>query len=381
VKPHNHRRALVLVGGGHSHVEVLRLLALRSPQNVDVTLISRDALTPYSGMLPGLIAGHYDSQDMHIDLAPLCAKANARLIIGQVNRVDMAAGQVFCDPEVISDAEIGFDVLSINAGSAPSLSRIDGADHIGIPVKPIGRFLPHWTALLEKIKASRNEVFELAIVGGGAGGVELAFAIQYRLTEVERIGKLRLVLIDAANELLAGHNDAVRRRMRQLLNERGIRVHTSVRVLAAKKGLLLTTAGEMSTDEVLWVTQAGSQDWFAASGLDVDTAGFIRVDEALQSTSHPGVFAAGDAASMIDHSLPKAGVFAVRQGPILAVNLLRYLDGQTPVSYQPQSQALSLISTGDRSAVASRGAFTVGGSWVWRWKDWIDRRFIDRYKI
>lgn len=169
--------------------------------------------------------------------------------------------------------------------------------------------------------------------------------------------------------------------MRQLLNERGIRVHTSVRVLAAKKGLLLTTAGEMSTDEVLWVTQAGSQDWFAASGLDVDTAGFIRVDEALQSTSHPGVFAAGDAASMIDHSLPKAGVFAVRQGPILAVNLLRYLDGQTPVSYQPQSQALSLISTGDRSAVASRGAFTVGGSWVWRWKDWIDRRFIDRYKI
>jgi len=369
---------LVLAGGGHSHVQVLKRLAMRPVGGLRVTLISREIHTPYSGMLPGFIAGHYDWDQIHIDLAPLCARAGARLIAAPVQGLDLDHDLLHC----AGRPPIRFDLLSINCGSAPSVDTIDGADRFGIPVKPIVRFLPRWRALLDRLRAGGDERFRLAIVGGGAGGVELALSIRHRLVKVEKIANVDIFLVTADQHLLADHGAGVQARLEKELARRAIDVHRGVRIVAAESGRLRSEAGDtLLADEVLWVTQAAPQQWPAAAGLAVDAAGFIRVNEYLQSISHARVFAAGDIAGIDGHPRPKSGVFAVRQGPVLTENLRRMACGRRMIRYRPQKYFLSLISTGDRRAVASRHGFAAKGAWLWHWKNWIDRRFMAKFRV
>jgi len=369
---------LVLVGGGHSHVQVLTSLATDPVAGLRPCLVSRDVMTPYSGMLPGYVAGHYSWRDIHIDLAPLAVAAGARLVIAQVESLDLGERRI----EPVGRPSIRYDFLSINSGSAPSLAQIIDADRFGISVKPINQFVPRWQALLQRLRRLDGEPFRLAIVGGGAGGVELALAIRYRLEVVEKIDAVEILLISAAERLLVGHNQGVLERMRRLMSDRRLDVHLSARVVAAREGALETDVdGTIQVDEVLWVTQASPQSWPSAAGLATDESGFILVNEALQSVSHPEVFAAGDIATMESNPRPKAGVFAVRQGPVLAENLKRAALGESLKPYRPQTEYLSLISTGGRHALASRGDFAAQGWWVWRWKDWIDRRFMSRFVV
>jgi selenide,water dikinase len=371
-------RDLVLIGGGHSHVEVLRRLARSTLPGVALTVISRERLTPYSGMLPGLIAGHYSPAEMHIDLAPLCAGAGAQLVAGSVTGLDLSTGVVRHD----SGSPIKFDVLSINTGSAPALAAIEGADVVGVPVKPISQFLPRWNVLLEQLVKTRSDARQIAVVGGGAGGVELALAVHYRLVIVENLSGVKIDVLEATDQLLHGYNPAVRRRISRILAARGIRVHTGCRIIAAEPGLLRTDTGaDVCARHVLWVTPGAAPPWLAGTGLALDDAGFIRTNASLQSFSHSQVFAAGDVASMDAHALPKAGVFAVRQGPVLAENISRFLQGRRQVPYRPQANYLSLISTGDRRAVASWQSLAAEGGWVWHWKDLIDRRFVRRFSM
>jgi selenide,water dikinase len=369
---------LVLIGGGHSHVQVLKSLAMDPVAGLRTTVISRDVMTPYSGMLPGYVAGHYDWRDIHIDLAPLAAAAGARLIEDQVEGLDPEAQRIM----TAGRPPIRYDLLSINSGSAPALDHIVDADRFGIPVKPINQFVPKWQALLQRLREFEGERFRLAIVGGGAGGVELALAIRYRLEVVEQIGAVEILLISAADRLLLGHNDGVRERMRKLLSDRRLDVHLSARVTSVRAGLLETDVdGSIPVDEVLWVTQAAPQAWPAAAGLAVDESGFVLVNDKLQSVSHPNIFAAGDIATLENDPRPKAGVFAVRQAPVLAENLKRAATEQPLRAYKPQTQFLALISTGGRHAIASRGDLAAQGWWVWRWKNWLDRRFMERFVV
>lgn len=369
---------LVLVGGGHSHVEVLRSLARDPVGGLRTTIISRDVMTPYSGMLPGYVAGHYSWPEIHIDLAPLAAAAGSRLIAGEVEGLDPEDRRV----APAGRPPLRYDLLSINSGSAQALAHIVDADRFGIPVKPISRFVPRWLALLERLRDLEGEPFRLAIVGAGAGGVELALAIRYRLEVVEKIDSVEILLISAADRLLIGHNDGVRDRMRRLLSDRRLDVHLAARVTAARDGALETDVdGSIAVDEVLWVTQAAPQAWPGEAGLAVDESGFVLVNRSLQSVSHPEVFAAGDIATLEEDPRPKAGVFAVRHGPVLAENLKRAAVGKPLRDYRPQREYLSLISTGGRHAVAARGEFAAQGRWVWRWKNWIDRRFIGKFAI
>jgi len=364
---------LVLAGGGHSHVQVLKRLAMKPVGGLRVTLISSEVHTPYSGMLPGYIAGHYDWNEIHIDLAPLCARAGARLIAAPIQGLDLDHNLLHCG----SRAPVRFDLLSINCGSAPLIGPIDGADRFGISVKPINRFLPRWQRLLDRLRTGGDERFRLGVVGGGAGGVELALSIGHRLTAVEKIANVDIFLVTADQTLLADHSPGVQVRLKKELARAAIDVHCGVRIVAAESGRLRGGAGEtLPVDEVLWVTQAAAQPWPAAAGLAVDAAGFIRVNENLQSISHARVFAAGDIAGIDGHPRPKSGVFAVRQGPVLSENLRRMACGRRMIPYRPQKYFLSLISTGDRRAVASRHRFSARGAWVWRWKNWIDRRFV-----
>ena len=369
---------LVLVGGGHGHVQVIKRLAMQPVNGLRVTVISREVHTPYSGMLPGFIAGHYAWDDIHIDLAPLCAQAGVRLIAGTVSSLDLHNNLVHCDDR----PPIRFDVLSINCGSAPAMGEIRGADQFGIPVKPINQFLPHWQSLLDRLRRGGKENFRLVIVGGGAGGVELALSIQYRLVQVERISTVTVALITAEQRLPVRHNVRVQAYLERELARRAIEVNRGVRIVAVEAGQLHTDAGDsLAFDDVLWVTQAAAQSWPADAGLAVDEGGFIRVNEYLQSLSHAQVFAAGDVADIDGHSRPKAGVHAVRHGPVLAENLTRMVCERPLTRHRSQRNFLSLISTGDRCAVASHRRLAARGAWVWYWKNWIDQRFMAKFRV
>jgi selenide,water dikinase len=225
----------------------------------------------------------------------------------------------------------------------------------------------------------------IAVVGGGAGGVELVLAVQHRLRTLladgPSGGPLPRFALVTRGSLLPDHNAGVRRIFRRILAEREIETHTDAEVVAVEDGRILCADGSrVEFDEALWTTQAGAAPWLTETGLELDPRGFIAVDATLRSINDPLIFAAGDVATVLPHPRPKAGVFAVRQGPPLADNLRRTLTGRTPRPFKPQRAFLALISTGDRYAVASRGRFAAEGAWLWRLKDWIDRRWMRQYQ-
>jgi len=372
---------LLLVGGGHSHVAVLKRFGMRPLPGVRVTLICRDAHTPYSGMLPGYIAGHYEFDEAHIDLEPLSRFAGARFYHDEVTGVDPDERGVHCR----NRHPVSYDVLSINIGSTPRVSNVPGAEGHVVPVKPINNFIGRWRQLVERVTAEPGEL-HIGIVGGGAGGVELTLAAHHRLRELLQArgddpDRLHFHLFSADPAILSAHSPGVQRRFMRTLASRGIKLYGGEAVERVEGRALTTSRGTtVPCDEVLWVTAAGGAAWLKESGLSVDDGGFMRVGRTLQSVSHPDIFGAGDIAAMDGHPRPKAGVFAVRMGPPLARNLKRYLSGKAPRGFRPQRRFLSLISTGDRYAVASRGPFGFEGAWVWRWKNWIDQRFMAKYR-
>ena len=371
---------LVLVGGGHSHVNVIKKFAMKPIPGVRLTLVCQDMAAPYSGMLPGYIAGHYTYDEAHIDLGPLARFANARFLHDTVTGLDLAGRKVlFTDRPPVP-----YDILSINTGAQPRTYGIPGAEDNVTPVKPIDGFVDHWRRFNTRVLETTGPV-AIGVVGAGAGGVETLLAVQFNLGELirERGGdpaRLAFHLVTDTDDILPTHNASVRTRFRKVLAERGVNLHRASAVQRVSPGHLHCAGGfDLALDEILWVTGAGAPDWPGDSGLAVDDVGFIQVDDSLQSVSHPGVFAAGDVAAVINHPRPKSGVFAVRQGPPLAANLRRALLGRRLRPFSPQRHFLSLITTGDKHAVASRGSWAFEGTAVWRWKDWIDRRFMDKY--
>ena len=369
---------LVLIGGGHSHVIVIKGFGMNPIPGVRLTVIARDIDTPYSGMLPGLIAGHYEFDDVHIDLAPLSRFAGARLYHDEAVGLDLAGQRVLCQGR----PPVPYDVLSIDIGVTPALT-VSGAAEYAVPVKPITGLVARWERLKERVR-THPSALKIGVVGAGAAGVELTLAIQYALEQAQIASGSSATpefhLFSSADTILPTHNRRVQTTFGRVLEARGIHVHLGHRVMAVEADGLETDDGvRYSLDDTVWATDAGAQDWLRQSGLDVDTRGFIQVADTLQSTSHPGVFAAGDIAAVVAHPREKAGVFAVRQGPPLEANLRLALRGVSPEPFTPQRNFLSLVSTGDRYAVASRGVWSLDGRWVWTWKDWIDRRFMTRF--
>ena len=371
------RTDILLIGGGHAHVEVLRRFGMQPVPGVRLTLAARDLATPYSGMLPGLVAGHYSHDEAHVDLAPLAAFAGARLVHGAVAGLDLDRSEARIDGR----PPLAFDLVSLDIGSTPSAAGIRGAEH-ALPVKPVDRFLERW-AEVEERAAAAGGAFRLVTVGAGAGGVELTMALQRRLAARGMAAdRLQATVVSDMDRILPAYGHAARRRVEAALRGAGIERRTGVRVAAVEPdGVVMETGEALAADAVVLATPAASAGWVAASGLAVDEGGFAEVGRDLCSRSHERVFAAGDIAAFGARALPKSGVFAVRQGPVLAANLRRAAAGGGPLlRYRAQKRTLALISTGSGRAVASWGPFAAAGRWAWRWKDRIDRRWMERYR-
>jgi pyridine nucleotide-disulfide oxidoreductase family protein len=369
-------KRLLLIGGGHAHVEVLRRFALRPEPDVAVTLISPHHLTAYSGMLPGLVAGHYSFDETHIDLAPLAQWAGAMLLPTSVEHLDAARRVVHCT----DGSEHSFDVCGIDIGSTPRMD-VPGAREHTIGVKPVDRFLARWTLELDRARQGAHE--DIAVVGGGAGGLEILLALQHaaRTAVTEPAHRPRFHLLTDTPTILPSHSPVVRRLFERVLDAREVAVHLDSRVIAVEPGQLRCADGRtLRADLIVWATTASAAPWIRESGLAVDANGFMLIDRHLESTSHRRIFGSGDIAALQSARLPKSGVFAVRKGPVLAHNLRCALRDKSLLPFITKPSALGLISTGDRCAVMAWGRFALAGKWVWRWKDFIDRRFMAKYR-
>jgi selenide,water dikinase len=364
-------KRLVLLGGGHSHVAVLKSHGEAPMPGARMTLVSAKRHTPYSGMLPGLIAGHYDYHQCHIDLERLAGYARAEFL--EMEAVALDARERFL---LLADGKrVDYDILSIDIGSTPPAFGIPGVPEHVIPAKPIEALLLAW----EQLRARAAGLKRLALVGGGAAGVELVLAVQYRLRQdgVEP----RFDLITDSRFVLPSHNIRARRMLQRILDEREVRVHAGRKVAAVEPGRVALEGGaSIDADAVFWASGAAPAAWLRASGLQTDAAGFIAVNPCLQSESNADVFASGDCASVTGQPRPKSGVFAVRQGALLSRNLRCALAGKAPEPHVSPPHALALISAGGKYAVAARNDWAFEGAWVWMWKDWIDRRFVQTYQ-
>ena len=371
---------LVLIGGGHSHVEVIKSFGMKPVPGLRLTLIARDVHTPYSGMLPGYVAGHYDFDEAHVDLRPLCQFASARLFHARAVRIDTVGKQVIC----ANRPPVQYDLLSINIGSRPEVNSVPGAAEFTTPVKPINRFVERWHKILERVFAQPGP-HRIAVVGGGAAGVEILLAIQYRLQQEldkkDRGGEqLEFHLVSKSSRLLPAFPAAVSKRFERILDERSVRLHQGSEATQVSARLLKLSNGQtIEADEILWVTAASAPPWLRDSGLAVDDDGFIAANDFLQSTSHSDIFAAGDIVHVLNHPRPKAGVFAVRQGRPLAENLRRAALARPLKPFAPQKTLLALITTGDKYAVASKSIWHLSGRKLWHWKDRIDRQWMQKY--
>ncbi|MDJ0673857.1 MAG: selenide, water dikinase SelD [Calothrix sp. MO_167.B42] len=396
---------LVLVGGGHSHVIVLKMLGMHPIPGVRLTLITDASDTPYSGMLPGHIAGFYSRDGCHIDLRSLANFAQAQLYLDHVVGVDLTNNQVIC----ASRPAVSFDVLSIDIGSTPATISVPGAMDYAIPAKPVAQLLTYWEKVTQDFAKNPQQATKIAIVGGGVGGVELALSMEANLHRLisQGVGRkkqgsreqgsreqgstenLQIHLFQRHPQLMPNNHHIVRRQIEKILRERHVQLHLGENVIQIEPHnksidrLQLRCESGFTGEytHIFWVTQASAPPWLPASGLKTDPQGFILVDDTLQSVSHPHIFAAGDIATMVNHPRPKAGVFAVRQGKPLFVNLQRLFREKPLQPYTPQKQYLSLIGTGDGKAIATRGIFTLPPhQLIWRWKDWIDRRFMEQFR-
>jgi selenide,water dikinase len=362
------------VGGGHAHALALRQLAMKPPAGARLTLISSGSHTPYSGMLPGLVAGHYNFEETHIDLQRFCSASGVRFVCAEVVGLDPATQSILLKDR----PPLGYDILSINIGSQPDIHSVPGAAQYTIPVKPVSGFHQRWSQLDQQVRDNcAGASPDIVLVGGGAGSVELALAMAYRLGA----DAVNISLVCGA-DLLPGYNRGATRAVRRALAERGIHVIENTRIARVEANRLQTESGEgIAYTEVVWCTAATAPAWLREAGLSCDAQGFLEVEDTLQVLGQDRIFAAGDVATQVNHPRPKAGVYAVRQGPILADNLRAKAKGEVLRRYRPQRRFLSLLSLGDQRAVADKGMFWASGAWVWRWKNSIDRKFMERFRV
>ena len=366
-------KRLLLLGGGHAHVHVLQQLAGKPLAGVQVTLVTPFDRQMYSGMVPGLVAGHYTAQDCVIPLRPLAHAAGATFRQASAVRVDAPARRVTLDDGGVLD----YDLMSLDTGAVMHRGHLPGAAEHALFVRPIEDFVHRLDALWTRAAQRR---LNLAVVGAGAAGVELAMALQHRLGRRGQGGPgVQVSLVTGGPAPLAGYPAAVMARVQRCLNALDVAVVRQGAAAVESTAVVLADGSRLACDAAVLATGAQAPDWLAGSGLALDAQGFVLTRSTLQSTSHADIFAVGDVATRSDTPHAKSGVYAVRAGPPLALNLRHALAGQALQPHEAPVRTLNLVSCGERNAIAAWGAWSAQGRWVWWLKDRIDRGFVARY--
>ena len=361
------KRTLALIGGGHAHVEVLRQLALNPPFDADVALFNPSPSVWYSGMLPGVIAGHYSANDAKVNLWALCQRARVRFF--ETSVIGLNADNALL--EAGHGERHRFDYASLDLGGVSSAIPTAPGAYV-VTVKPIEPLL----AAITEFDSVRASGLMVRVVGGGASAVEVALALAFRWRSL----KNRRVSIVTANRLLETFPLRVRALALRACRRDGVEVLENSPVEQIEPTRILLTSGQtIETQLTVLATGYAPAALLAKADLTRSTDGSAHVMPTLQSSNHPHVFAAGDCAHLSGAVVPKSGVYAVRQGPLLAANLLARLSDKPLAEYQHNPNALMLLSLGRKRAVATRNGFTLGGDWAWRWKDKIDREWMQKY--
>ena len=378
-RPHRERQHdVVLVGGGHAHVQVLRRFEMEPPDTARLTVVLDVPVAVYSGMVPGFVANQYRAEELEIDVVPLARRAGARVILSAATGIDAESKKIlFADRPPIP-----YDVASLDVGSTVAGLDLPGVRDHALPTRPIGAFVRKVDALIESAQRhDPDEPFRVVVVGAGAGGVELAFTLEQRLRSAG--SRPEITLLQAGPRILTGYPDSLVRRTERRAAARGIRIRCDTRVTAtAERAAILEDDSRLPYHALVWVTGAVSHALLRISGLPTDSRGFVRTRSTLQVEGFDDLFAVGDCGTLNDYpKTPKAGVYAVRQGPYVADNLRRHLAGEPLETYTPQHDFLTLLNLGDGTALGAKWGVSIGGAWVMRLKDRIDRAFMRKFQV
>ncbi len=359
---------LVLIGGGHAHALILRMWAMNPLPGARLTVINPDPVAPYTGMLPGHIAGHYSRSDMMIDLVRLARFSGARIVLDRATGIDRDAREI----HLSGRPPLPYDLASLDIGITSDLPDLPGFAEHTASAKPLGVFATAWQSFVDRAPDKPR----LIVVGGGVGGIELALASAHRLRAA---GKAPVVTVLESGDLaLPGLAARSRDRLIAKAASLGVTILLNAQAASASKaGVTLSDGRLLPSDFTLTVTGARPHPWLQQTGLDL-AKGFVAVTPTLQS-SDPAIFAVGDCAEMTASPRAKAGVFAVRAAPVLFHNLRASLTRTALKSFHPQGDYLKLISLGSKSALADKWGVTVSGPWLWQVKDRIDRKFMAKF--
>ncbi|WP_294220103.1 selenide, water dikinase SelD [uncultured Shimia sp.] len=367
-------RDLVLVGGGHAHALMLRMWGMKPVQGVQVTLINPGPTAPYSGMLPGHIAGHYTRDDLEIDLVKLARFAGVRVIFGAADRIDAERKVI----HVTGLGEVAYDLASLDVGLHAQVQHIPGFKAHGIGAKPLDGYADRWAAYVQQVTAGAKQG-QVAVIGGGVAGCELALAMAYKL---QGLGRQNCVTLIEAQTKLASAIPGADRILREEMLRLGVTVVSSVEVEAVTAAAVKLRGYSDVVSEFTVGTAGGfAHEWLAASDLPKDRDGFVQVDDRLLVSGRQDLFAVGDCAALMASPRPKAGVFAVRAAPVLYNNISAALTGGEMKAFQPQADYLKLMSLGSKDAMAAKWGRCLSMPKVklWRWKDHIDQSFMRKF--
>ncbi len=378
---------LVLLGGGHANIQVLKMMAMNPLGGLRITLISDQTHSPYSGMIPGYLAGYYTYEDCHFDLRRLCEELGLRFIKAKIIGIDPQRKKIRLE----NRADISYDCASINVGIEPrSIEKLaqESAFKI-IPLKPISQFITHWDQLMADLKEyNGNDSLPLAVVGAGAAGVEISIILKMLIDKNH--WNATVSLIHRHDTLVSEKDRQAQNQLLKTLNVLNINLSQNTEVLEVQEnGLVLKGAnGFVHTDvfyRALIATQAAAPKWFKDSGLPVNQDGFLMVTEKLLVEHEDSLFAAGDCIHFSPSPLKKAGVYAVRQGMTLEHNIRAFFTRQSSLkNFHPKTNVLSLITIGDRKALVHQDSASLlrvlSPALLWTVKDWIDRRFMARFQ-
>ena len=374
-------KRLVLVGVGHSHLHLIQTLKKKTINNLEVVIISNCFYAPYSGTLPGYIAQHFDFEDSHIDLITLTNKKNFQFIHSSVKEIQAEEKTITLE----NGLNIFYDILSINIGSVPSVDITSSSKNI-IPIKPIPQFTRKIEQMVEEA-IKKNNLYRFAVLGGGVAAIESALAIEYRVRNefrrnIKALEAFQISIFTHSQDILLELPKRVRNSFLKILKQREINIYRNKEIQNITENSLVCSEGEVfDIDKVLLCTSASSFDWIKKTTLKQDKKGFLLVNPFLQSLEYPNIFVSGDIASLENFSLPKAGVYSVKQGPILVKNIRNFLLKKKLKEYKPQKSFLKIISLGTTSAIFIWKKFAFQGFLAWWLKKIIDQNFLHQYKV